>query len=322
MKGRTHQKITIEVMSQLGLWPLQEPYNKILMDAAIEPDKRKQNDLDHRFEKHHFYVSNEIIEYSEKARISFLQDNLSDAYFNLGMALHYIQDSFTSCYSSDRDEHYNWEQQIEDLCLKSTIECDIGKAIIETVNHDSDRQTCVRLVEGLTKEVQGKVGTLKAATLGGQEKFDGGRASPKLDLYLGFRASYIVTKSILGSKYCPEIKNKLDGIVVEFEKERELRRTTFINRRMKLVGAKNELMAKRALNKGFFTIFKNWTIDRKIRPLDSDIHNLRNDYEIAMDNIVWRYKEKAKNLHESYGGWYNSKSIYQKVNLKFVTLPL
>jgi hypothetical protein len=318
MKGKTHQKITKEVMIQLERWPLPVAIGNALMEGAIEPDKKKKEDPNHKFDKHHFYVSNEIIEYSEKARTSYLRDDLDSAYFNLGIALHFIQDSFTSCFSSDRDEHYFWEKQIEDLPLRATIECDIERTIRETVEHESDKKTCSRLVEGLSNEVQGKGDTLWVATLGGQEKFDGGRASPKVDLYLGFRASYVVTKSILGSKICPEIENKLNGVVIEFEKERDSRITDFINRRMKLVEAKNELMEKRALNKGFFAIFKNWSIDRKIRSIDSDIYKIKNDYERAIDMIVKRYKEKAKDLHDSYGGWYDSNSIFQKMNRKVV----
>jgi hypothetical protein len=89
-----------------------------------------------------------------------------------------------------------------------------------------------------------------------------------------------------------------------------------------LVGARNELIARKALNKGILGILKNWTSDRKIQLLDSDIYGIKYDYEKAIDDVVWKYKKKAKDLHDSYGGWYDSNSVFLKTNLKLVADPI
>ena len=96
------------------------------------------------------------------ARSFFLQDNLPSAYFNFGVALHYIQDSYTS-FASFYPNHQSWEQQIEASCLVPDIE----ELIQKSVKNEFQRNKCSWLVQELSREVQGRDNTLRIATLNG-----------------------------------------------------------------------------------------------------------------------------------------------------------
>jgi hypothetical protein len=88
MLWKTHRRITEEVMRKLRI-PLTSGEISALKEGVIAPDKWKNY-------PHHHGKSNAIKQHLVTARYLFLQGDLLNAYFNLGVALYYIQDSYTS----------------------------------------------------------------------------------------------------------------------------------------------------------------------------------------------------------------------------------
>jgi hypothetical protein len=187
MLWKTHQRISKEVMARLGLWLTREEFSS-LMEGAIAPDKWQDW-------PHHYGKSFEIGEFLKKARKSYLINDLPDAYFSLGVALHYIQDSYTTYPSSNQDAHHKWEQLIEESTSDSSFD-----TIRDTVESEYHRGRCCWLNQELSNNVQGRNDTLRAANLNGQKKEYDSIASPKVDFYIGFWASYTVSKSILSPR--------------------------------------------------------------------------------------------------------------------------
>ena len=88
MLWKTHIRIAYKILSKLGLPNSTSEANQ-LREGSIAPDKWKDY-------PHHHWKSESIRTHILVARKFFLSNNLSKAYFHLGVALHYIQDSFTS----------------------------------------------------------------------------------------------------------------------------------------------------------------------------------------------------------------------------------
>jgi len=140
MLWKTHIRITKEVMVRLGIHLTNEEFSK-LKEGVITPDKGR--DYPHQYGK-----SEKIKDYLNKARASYLQNDLPSTYFNLGVALHYIQDSYTT-YPSSLPKHQEWEEWIENSYLGSSFE-----AIQSTVRNEYTRKRCCWLDQEISREFQ------------------------------------------------------------------------------------------------------------------------------------------------------------------------
>lgn len=110
MLWKTHISISNQVLRTIGINLSDEVYSKYKA-GIIAPDQWQDF-------PHHYGKSNDITKYLLYARQSYLQDNLEDTFYYLGVAMHYIQDSYTSVISyrsqSNQIWHHNYEQSIED----------------------------------------------------------------------------------------------------------------------------------------------------------------------------------------------------------------
>lgn len=86
MLWKTHIRLANEILHKLGLPSSSHEANQ-LRKGCIEPDKWKDY-------PHHKGKSGDIQSRLLKARKNYLDNNLGEAYYNLGVALHYIQDKF------------------------------------------------------------------------------------------------------------------------------------------------------------------------------------------------------------------------------------
>jgi hypothetical protein len=112
MLWKTHIRISLEVLRKLGIYLAPEVFQSF-KNGIIAPDQW-QNDY-----PHHYGKSEKIKQHLMKSRGCYLQGDLPNTFFNLGVALHYIQDSYTSVESynnsyNERTIHQNWERHIDE----------------------------------------------------------------------------------------------------------------------------------------------------------------------------------------------------------------
>jgi hypothetical protein len=109
MKWASHHLIADRLYDEL-IHPEFQKYHETLRNGSIYPDKQKQK------RPHHYDCEDDIEEHIRKARSLRLNDQPEKAIFNLGVALHYIQDKWTAVDGSHpRHEDY------EELLTKSQI---------------------------------------------------------------------------------------------------------------------------------------------------------------------------------------------------------
>src|SRR4030065_2400235 len=105
MLWRTHLRVSFEVLRRIGVSMSSEESLRFKA-GVLAPDQWKDY-------PHHHGKSEAIRRNLMHARQCYLQDNLLDAFYYLGVALHYIQDAYTSM-ASFYPKHKSWEQDIED----------------------------------------------------------------------------------------------------------------------------------------------------------------------------------------------------------------
>ena len=173
MLWKTHARITCDVMRRLGI-PLSNLEESRLKEGVLAPDK--WGNYPHHYKKEQEIQSNLLL-----SRKYFLVDDFPNAYFYLGVALHYIQDSYTSM-ASFYPGHHSWEESIENCNWISNLD-----EIIHYWLRDNsfERNRCLGLANALSQDVQGKDGTMHVATLSGHEALQT-FAKPIIDFNLGF----------------------------------------------------------------------------------------------------------------------------------------
>jgi hypothetical protein len=314
MMWTTHRRIAKEVMNRLGLLPLPSVEYQRLMDGVVDPDN--WNNSPHHIHRPHENKHHEIIKHLELARRYFLGNDMPNSYYNLGVALHYIQDSFTS-HTISEQAHISWEKRIEESPPVSNI-----KEIIQiTVNHEIQRRKCFFFVQELSKEVQGREETFRIATLNGRDEY-ALIASPEVDFYLGFWASYHVTKSILGLKNCPTLDNQLNNILSNYQNGLRMEEKKQSNEIIRLISERNKLVIRRKPQEGIIAKISNWATDRRIGSIDKDAIPNKNSYFNGdhLEKVAKGYMTEAIRTTADYGGWYNFQ--IPQINVKIIPMEL
>ena len=104
MLWKTHLRISFDVLRKLNKSLTPEVSQKF-KDGIVATDKWKNY-------PHHHGKSEQIKQHLMKSREYFLKDGYPNSFFNLGVALHYFQDSYTS-FASFYPKHHSWEESIE-----------------------------------------------------------------------------------------------------------------------------------------------------------------------------------------------------------------
>jgi|GEM_PF-1600615 len=294
MLWKTHLRISFEVLRRLET-SLTPEVSQRFKDGIIAPDKWKDY-------PHHHGKSKQIKQDLMKSRGYFLQDDFPNAFFHLGVALHYIQDSHTS-FASFYPKHQSWEEDIEYAHftpnLKETISYSLRKKGWE-------RERCLRLTEALSKNSQGRDNTLYLATLSGHEASKS-FAKPIVDLNLALRASYVVTEAILSSKSCPALENKLRA---ELSNHKELMRTAeaeLANKIIRLVNEREELEKRKVTSSGLVSKIKDWILGIRIKLKDLAVNSNYKSYtqEKHLEKVIREYLKETNRAVVPYSGWYN-----------------
>jgi hypothetical protein len=303
MKWITHQRIAKDVMFRLGLHLSEEELSQLL-EGVIAPDKWKDW-------PHHYGKSNEIRHNLTRARHYFLNGDLLNAYYYLGVALHYIQDSYTT-YPSFLTGHEDWEQWIENSYLVSNIE----DTIQSTVRNQFQRNICSLNAREILNDVQGRDNTLRIATLNGYEKTYNSIASPKVDLYLGYWTSFVISKSVLGPKNCPELENELRSIINDYVNRMQSEEIAYSNKIIKLFRERDELSKKKTSGDGIVVKIKNWITSLSIKAKERELKHSLYHYSNRdhLNRIAYDYDNQTKIRTTDYLGWYNFKIPQISVN--------
>ncbi len=293
MLWNTHIRITTEVISRLGIRLTGEELSA-LKEGVVAPDKWKDY-------PHHYGKSHDICEHLNLARSCFLKDELPAAYSNLGIALHYIQDSFTT-YPSYLPKHQEWEGWIEEAHFVS----DIMGAIQGSSMSRSMKERSSHLTQELSREVQGRSDTLRIATLNDQEKTKDTIASPKVDLNLGLLASYLVSKSVLGPKRSPSLDAQLMSILNRYEDLLRSAEKEASSKIIALIKQRNELSERMVLPNGMIAKLKNWLTSRKLRSLDMQVALKKKIYfgREHLVRIADQYNKETRKIAWENDGWY------------------
>jgi len=314
MLWKTHLRISFEALRKLGI-TLTNEVNQSFRNGILAPDQWKDF-------PHHHGKSNDIRNHLMKSRGYFLQDNLPKAYFHLGVALHYIQDSYTSVVSYRGPKrqiwHQNWEERIENSYFVSNLEKTITYSLR---NKQSERDRCLRLAHILSKGAIGRDNTLYVATLSGHQASENS-AKPIVDLNLGLKASYVVTKSVLSAKNCPALEAKLknnltnhEGLMINAEIE-------LSNKIIRLINERDDLKRQKVTQSGIVSKIKNWILGIRIRLKDFSANSNYKSYiqRKHLKKVAKQYAKTANRTVAPYAGWYSFK--IPRINLNVVSREL
>lgn len=300
MLWKTHIRITNEILYNLGM-PKSSVEATRLREGAVAPDKWGDY-------PHHYGKSGTIRKYIMEARRFFLNGDLSNAYFSLGVALHYIQDSYTSLTSRSR-HHPQWEQQIEQSYFVDDLEELVAWVFRKRKN---ERKDYTEIIGFLSEKIEGKKDTIRIATLRGHWRPTYGGA-PEVDLNFAFRASLLIVKSVLAPKTCSKLQKELDLALAEHEAMLRKTETVFtdkivelVEKRDELIRKRNELKKRRRLS-GIFPTLKSYFLT-----FLSKIHNLRaglriEEYEQQkhLKKVAKKYQEVTKKISAPHKDWFD-----------------
>jgi hypothetical protein len=294
MLWKTHIRISFEALRRLGI-SLSNEVAQSFKNGILAPDQWKDY-------PHHHGKSENIKEHLMKSRGYFLQDDLPNAFFHLGVALHYIQDSYTSM-ASFYPKHQSWEESIE----YANFTYDLEKTITYSLrNKWYERDRCLKLANTLSKEAQGRDNTLYMATLSGyaaSKSF----AKPIVDLNLGLRASYVVAESVLSSKNCPALEKKLRDVLSNYEVLMRTAEVELSDKIIRLANERDDLKKRKVPQSGIVSKIKNWILRIRIRLRERAVNSNNNYYTTQghLDKVVREYLKAASRTVTPYAGWYN-----------------
>lgn len=301
MRWATHIRISNEVMGRLDIL-LNKRERDALREGVIAPDKMHEI-APHQY-PHHYGKAEVIARYINSARAKYIQGDLLRAYFDLGIVLHYIQDSYTS-YPSFLPRHQEWEEWIDNCKYVSQIE-----DVIQTkINDRTMKHRCSHLAKQLEADVQGRDSTIWIATLNNQKKDQQSIAYPSVDYNLGFRASYAVAKSILGPKNHPPLDISLADIRDRFEEKMYRSEDESSRRLIQLIEERDALVKKLVPTNDFIGRIKNWFARRKIDRANRNATSAKMEYfqRAHLKKIVAQYSYETDMLTTRHSGWF----VYQ-----------
>jgi len=280
MLSQTHIRIANKILDELGV-PISSEQVACLRGGSVAPDAWKD------FPHHQGKTSN-IKVYVLKARKYFLEENLHESFFFLGVAFHYIQDQWTTISGSD-PKHASWEQQIERSSFIQDLE-----GLIQRIDFPEEQKSeYMRLIDFLSTEIEGKQTTFQLAAL-----YHPRWGNPTADLNFAFRISLSIAKSVFGSKSSSKLQRELGAILKEYEMELKETETAFVDKLAELV-QKQERMKK---TKGIMRIFSG---------LLGRIYGLRVSWKITgyekrqhLAKVSQAYNKVCKKVSAPYYDWY------------------
>ena len=294
MLWKTHIRIANEVLSKLGIPKSSAEANR-LREGSVAPDKWKDY-------PHHHGKSGKIKEYVLEARRFFLSDDLPEACFCLGVALHYIQDFYTSLSSRSRN-HIRWEQQIEESYFTGDLERLVERAFR---NRSDRREEYKRYARALSNRIEGKEDTLQIAAMPGPCAHDQTWGKPYVDLNFALKASLTIAKSVFSAKTSPKLQAELVHVLKEYQVILEKAEMLFAEKLVELIKKRDDL-EKRKIKDGFFQTVRNFFLTISSKTYDIRVKRKLNQYKQKkhLEKVLKRYQDTVERMIEPHRNWYN-----------------
>jgi len=264
---------------------------------------------------HHYGKEGEIRRYLLEARRSYLKGDMPSALFSLGVAFHYVQDSYTSL-TSRSQKHTSWEEQIEEAHLVSDLANLVEWSFRDRRNL---KEEYTRIMRRLSGNIEGEKATLELAVLAGDQYQEYGH--PKVDLNFAFRACASIAKSVLGSKTNPKLQLELNRVLAEHERMLKETEATFADALVGLVKKRDELKKKKkssgalsSINNCFLALvggIYNLRIGRRSRHYEEQRH---------LKKVAGKYCETAHQKVSPHLQWY--RITIPQINIQIVKKEL
>lgn len=302
MMGNTHVKITNEALEELNI-DLPPEVRSALLSGVVFPDEEKKRNGTR--ESHHYGRSRDIGDNLNRARRYRLTGDVANAFFYLGVALHYIQDSYVSCKSTNADRHFEYEMKMNDYYPNPDIERSVRTYL-------SDQQflmnNCLRVARALKNDdIKGAKQTLSIARLNARDRPHDHEANGVIDYTLSYLATIAVVRAIvLDPINHPQLDYDLTRLhqdVVRRLNEIEIQLTnSLINK----IGERNRSANLKNRSDGIIGRMKNWMLKRKISGMDQVIRSMNDTYFARnhLQPLVLNYRVQAEQVAQMYEGWY------------------
>lgn len=298
----THTRIARKIASGLKLDYKETDY---LVKGSIRPDYWKDY-------PHHYGKKRQIRKRIVEARRLFINDQKLESIFSLGIALHYIQDSWVTVPGSDI-RHDWWEGRIDEApfvgdMLEMTNELGLthlydsrrARPTVDARNAKREylqianellefHQLCQSSFEGhdgtFAETTTLNIATLKHPKLG----------TPLFDLNFAYRVSSLVALSVFGSKTDSTLMEKLEQIRKEFEAKLKDAEEALARKLVELNYRSTELKQERGFINGLKSLICNLKIWINRRRYEKRSHLLK---------VQRTYYRKAKRESNAFRNWY------------------
>jgi hypothetical protein len=276
MKWEAHTRTAERILTDFDAYHFKK-YEKDLINGIIYPDS---NDL-----KPHFGRDQSIKEYIRKARDMRLDYNASDSFFYLGMAFHYIQDSWVGM-DPDHEDY--------DLYMKMIDKCDI---VCRTVSlykyYPVTRNRVLTQYKELEKRLEVTVSSIaelyELATSG--KPFE---STAFLDLNFSYRVCFRVAEMVLKPMLMTSLDEKINRLYSNYfdkltQKEQQEQDILF-----------NLEAGLGDSSQGVLSGIDEWRIRR-------DLNKRTANYEQGkhLDEVLKNYCMEVETLSKPYQDWYN-----------------
>lgn len=299
MLWKTHIRISNEVLRRLDITLSSDAYSRFKA-GVIAPDQWRDF-------PHHRGKYEQIRRNLQYARQYFLQDNIQETYYYLGVAFHYIQDSYTSVISYNSPYNLQWHNNYEQSIEDSKFVYDLENTIQYFFRDDYCQLDKYSMIaKRLATKVEGKEDTIDVATLvGGTQSQQTGK--PIVDLNLALKACIVVAESVISSRINPKLDLNLKQALANYN---ELLRKTELASSKEIINlAKNieEMKRQKLAGKGFFFKLKNIFSSLRIMIKESQLNNKYSDYvkKKHLFKINTYYETEINRIIYPHVGWYN-----------------
>lgn len=312
MLWRTHIRMANEILYRRGVSKSSFEVTHF-REGVIAPDKWRDF-------PHHHGKERSIEKHIMKARGFFLNNELAKTYFHLGVALHYIQDSYTSL-STRSKHHTRWEEQIDQAYFTDDLQQLVERTFY---NRPDRREEYLERAKLLSGKIEGKETTLRLATLPspglsywGYRKW----GKPYVDANFALRVSYLISKSVFAPKRCPKLQEELNHVRREYETRLKEAEISIANSVVESIRKRNEL-EKRKRKNGFLQKMKNGFLTVTSKKYGFDAKRKFEQYRKKkhLTAVLKEYKRASENAIASHRDWYHYD--VPKINLNAVEKDL
>lgn len=276
MKWEAHTRTAQKILADFDAYHFQK-YEKDLINGIIYPDSNDPEPHRGREEA----IKGNI----RKARDRRLEYNPSDSFFYLGMAFHYIQDSWVGM-DPDHEDYAKYEKQMDKSTLLGRGD-DLFK--YQPVHRNRVLTQYKELDKRLSKPLTSIDEMYSLVTTGKPYE-----STAFLDLNYSYRICYRVAEMVLKPMLKISLDEKLSKLHEEYTEKLEKCEKTEQEALFKM---EKELGEPRS---GVIAGFENWKLKRNL-----EIRTKQYEKRKHLDKILKLYKNEATQTAKPFVDWYN-----------------